>query len=70
MYITALYIQLSKAYKAETSCNEDVIDSATYIHAQDQFVFINKTAMSHYKTTEWDQVFFCLSVHLHDIVCP
>ena len=48
------------AYEAETSCNEDVIDSATYIHAQDQFAFINKTAMSLYDTTEWNHVFLLL----------
>ena len=28
-----------KAYEAKTSCNQVVIDSATYVNAQDQFTF-------------------------------
>ena len=60
---------MSKAYEAETSCNEDVIDSATYICAQDQFVFINQTAMSLDDTTKWDEVFL-LPLCASDIVCP
>ena len=32
-----LYTQLTKAYKAETSCNQLVIDSAAYMLTKDQF---------------------------------
>ena len=37
---TAYKTQLTKAYKAETSCNHVVIDFAMYV-IQDQFVYIN-----------------------------
>ena len=47
-------MQLTKACEAKMSCNQVAIDSATYVHAQDQFVFISNVAMSLYDIINCD----------------